>query len=586
MSLEHNENPSSLIDIRDGEKQVEIIQLILQYLDDLGFQNSKLVLADEASSYLKEKEIKQVDIERMKGLIVDGEWLEVEKLLQKPVLKLSIINKSLHYQIYKQQYLELIELHETQKAFNLLNKRLKPLETQHVINQQEFKDLCYLLTCNSVQEHLNFKSWLGISKERENLCLSINNLLNLEHFEKNESQLLPTLPPNRLLTLLNQAVHYQVNKYEHLKNKSQNNQIDSLFIDYEPIPIPNKIKHILKGHHKNVKSICNFNNTNLVASAGSDTKILIWNLNNDNEVIHPTAYLEGHQARIWELSNNNEGHLLASASADKTVKLWCFNENLLENNGDINVNNKINNITATNSQEYANNHNIYDLKLNTHSNYNSMSCIKTYSMHSHDVYTVKFHPNKKYHLASAGYDKKIQLFDINRENSSIKQFNGHQLAVTSITFNPNGNLLISGSKDCSVKLYDISSGLNIKTLGHHLGELTSVQSDNSGLYLLTSSKDNNHRLWDMRMLNKPKIKFKGHQNTSKHFIKARFIGNQFIASGSENSNYFIWDRFNGNIVNELNVPNLNGTVYDAAYNTLNDSLVVCSDSNDLVVWGY
>ena len=57
--------------------------------------------------------------------------------------------KSFLYAAYREQFLELIEAQEYQKAFTHLTKRLKPLEAS-AASLGEFKDLCYLLTCRSV----------------------------------------------------------------------------------------------------------------------------------------------------------------------------------------------------------------------------------------------------------------------------------------------------------------------------------------------------------------------------------------------------------------------------------------------------
>lgn len=51
------------------------------------------------------------------------------------------------------------------QAFVLLSKRLKPLEQMGSLHN-EFKDLCYLLTCKSIQDAPFFKSWEGIASSR------------------------------------------------------------------------------------------------------------------------------------------------------------------------------------------------------------------------------------------------------------------------------------------------------------------------------------------------------------------------------------------------------------------------------------
>lgn len=146
------------------------------------------------------------------------------------------------------------------------------------------------------------------------------------------------------------------------------------------------------------------------------------------------------------------------------------------------------------------------------------------------MYTVTFHPGGN-HVLTGGYDKTVRLYDINK-GQVLKAFAGHQLSVSKCVFNPYGNLIISGSKDNTIKFWDVTSGLCVKTISSHLGEVTSVEMNSNGSLLLSSSKDNSIRLWDIRMV-RPIRRFKGHQNTSKNFIRAGFANGTMIISGSE-----------------------------------------------------
>lgn len=119
-------------------------------------------------------------------------------------------------------------------------------------------------------------------------------------------------------------------------------------------------------------------------------------------------------------------------------------------------------------------------------------------------------------MVTGGYDKCVRLFDL-RENSTgalKKTFTGHNSSVSCVLFNPAGNFIISGqvfsdlndvilncllsSKDCSIKFWDIISGLCLKSITSPLGEVTSLEINSSGNLLLSGSKDNSNRLWDLR----------------------------------------------------------------------------------------
>lgn len=71
--------------------------------------------------------------------------------------------------VCRQEYLELIERQEYQKAFAFLNRRLKPMESTAASTPNEFVSLCYLLTCKSVGDADHFRSWAGVLGGREKL---------------------------------------------------------------------------------------------------------------------------------------------------------------------------------------------------------------------------------------------------------------------------------------------------------------------------------------------------------------------------------------------------------------------------------
>ncbi|KAL2915354.1 hypothetical protein HK105_205219 [Polyrhizophydium stewartii] len=195
---------------------------------------------------------------------------------------------------------------------------------------------------------------------------------------------------------------------------------------------------------------------------------------------------------------------------------------------------------------------------------------------SGDVYSVKYHPTNAF-LATGGYDKVVRLFDVER-GMVAKTFSGHQLSISKAIFSPLGNLIISGSKDNTIKFWDIISGLCIKTISSHLGEVTCVEMSSDGTLLLSSSKDNSNRLWDIRML-RPIRKFKGHQNTSKNFIRASFAGDSLIDGA-----VYLWDRDKGDVLQRLRGHT--GVVYSAAWNARQALFASCSEDSALCTWWY
>lgn len=132
----------SIFDPNETNVKHDILQTIIQYLQDEGYHGSAMVVQDEASVKAKNVASKRSQMRRMKRAILDGDWSEVERLLSRTTFRNL---PSFQYAVHRQQYLELIETQERQKAFSILQNRLKELES-HARTRDEFRDLCYLLT--------------------------------------------------------------------------------------------------------------------------------------------------------------------------------------------------------------------------------------------------------------------------------------------------------------------------------------------------------------------------------------------------------------------------------------------------------
>ncbi|TPX35009.1 hypothetical protein SmJEL517_g02468 [Synchytrium microbalum] len=416
-------------------------------------------------------------------------------------------------------------LYAMYKAFTFLNKRLKPLENLQT-TPTEFKDLCYLLTAKAVTDVPSFKNWEGVGPARERLAEQFQNMLEFENADRQGSVF---VPPHRLLELLRQAVAYQIEFARYHPRIAP--KVSTLLQDYTSVVIPNAIRHNFTGHTGNVKCV-DFvgDDGKWIVSGSSDNTVRVWDL----ETAMVLSVLEGHTSRIWDVASSRSGARVASASGDGTVKIW-------------------------------------DMKLSTR------LCLQTLKGAVGDVYAVKFHPSGT-HVATGGYDRAVRLYDLER-GVAVKTFTGHQLSVSRTVFSPLGNLIVSGSKDSTIRFWDVVSGLCIRTITSHLGEVTSVEMSSDGREMLSCSKDNSNRLWDLRMT-RPIRRFKGHQNTSKNFVRAGFMGDAIVVGGSEDGIVYLWDRDTGNILQTL--PAHDGVAYSGVWNTRQSLLLSCEESNPFV----
>eukprot|EP00177_Eucheuma_denticulatum_P008135 GFKZ01014818.1.p1 GENE.GFKZ01014818.1~~GFKZ01014818.1.p1 ORF type:complete len:617 (-),score=58.73 GFKZ01014818.1:910-2760(-) len=580
----------SIFDPHDPVVKHEIIRTIIQYLQDEGYTGSSMIVQDETNVKLRNIASKRSQLRRMKRAILDGEWPEVERLLARTTFKSM---KAFRYAVHRQQFLELIEAHDFQKAFSILQRRLKELEA-YARTSDEFRDMCYLLTCKSVVEAPSFRDWDGVAASRTALVEQYSRLLEFDNYQRDGHAPISAgsttvldakdVPPRRLLHLLQQALAFQIGSSRHLPEAPPH--IGTILEDYEAVVIPNRRMGTFVGHEGNVKCATFLGEEGCtLASGSSDNTVRIW----QTSTAKSKAVLRGHKSRIWDISATANGKLLASASGDSRIRIWDTSH-LLDANSEegcpvrqvrspniVNgvwrggrtdvrrvVSNEVENVTRLSDAESA------------------AGCRMELSGHSNDVYAVRFHPDGNA-LVAGGYDRIVRLYDT-ETGSLLKTFSGHKSSISSIAYNARGNVIITGSKDSTIKFWDIISGLCIKTMSSHLGEVTSVETNQSGTLMLSSSKDNSNRLWDLRTT-KAVRRFKGHQNTSKNFIRTRFGPREkVVVGGSEDGFVYIWDLETTDVVGKLGPAQ--GPVYGAKWNARQSVLASCNHDGVVVSWGY
>jgi WD40 repeat protein/tetratricopeptide (TPR) repeat protein/cell division protein FtsB len=81
--------------------------------------------------------------------------------------------------------------------------------------------------------------------------------------------------------------------------------------------------------------------------------------------------------------------------------------------------------------------------------------------------------------------------------SDLFTLKGHTSHVWGVAFSPDGKLMVSGSHDHTVKLWDARTGKEVKTLTGHRGKVYGVAFSPDGKRVASSSLDNTVRLWDV-----------------------------------------------------------------------------------------
>src|SRR5688572_17639689 len=74
---------------------------------------------------------------------------------------------------------------------------------------------------------------------------------------------------------------------------------------------------------------------------------------------------------------------------------------------------------------------------------------------------------------------------------------GHDQAVLAVEISPDSNYVATGSRDKTMKLWELSTGRELRTYLGHTGSVNNIRFSSKGNYAITSSGDGTARIWDV-----------------------------------------------------------------------------------------
>ncbi|XP_067928731.1 WD repeat-containing protein 48-like [Watersipora subatra] len=210
-------------------------------------------------------------------------------------------------------------------------------------------------------------------------------------------------------------------------------------------------------HRSGVNSLQYDEQTHRLYSAGRDSIIRIWDTNNVQNPYYQS--MEHHTDWINDIVLCCNGRTLISASSDTTVKVW-----------------------------------------NAQKGY----CMSTLRTHKDYVKALAYAKDQE-QVASGGLDKSIFLWDVNTltalttSNNTVttSSLTGSKDSIYSLAMNPTGTVIVSGSAENVLRVWDPRTCQKQMKLKGHTDNIKAIVLNHDGTQCISGSSDGTIRLWSL-----------------------------------------------------------------------------------------
>lgn len=242
---------------------------------------------------------------------------------------------------------------------------------------------------------------------------------------------------------------------------------------------------VLQGHEHVIKAINYTPDGKYLVSASSDGAIKIWDLKKKRV----RGALHGHELAVNALAIAPNGTLVASASSDGSVRIWDLNTEKEITRFDKYQGSLRSLAFAPNSRllAVANDANIelWDII--------ARQKLTTFSGHIRLVESVEFSRDGNL-LISGGVDETIRFWDINKKGLAGK-ISAPSHCINTLSSSVDG-ILATGGKDYTIRLWDVTSQSELAILEGHEASIRAIAFSSRGDYLVSADWDGFIKLWD------------------------------------------------------------------------------------------
>ena len=249
------------------------------------------------------------------------------------------------------------------------------------------------------------------------------------------------------------------------------------------------LKAVLVGHTDCVYAVKYTSDGRNLASSSMDQSVRLW----DGSTGELLGTLLGHTGWIWSLSFSGDGSKLISSSFDQTAIIW-----------DVQSKNIIHVLRGHSAQLHS-------------------ACLTEDGLIAASA-------------TEAQWEQDVFLWCV-ASGECLGTLTGHTDVLRCITFHPDSKTLLSGSSDCTVRIWNVITREQVRQLDHPDG-VASVAASNDGSRVATGTFDGDVFVWDF-MSGSLLLKLHGH---SRRVGSVCFSAdNNRIVSGSDDATIRIWE---------------------------------------------
>lgn len=421
----------------------------------------------------------------------------------------------------RQSFLEYLIRGDDSSALSVLRKQISALH----VGREKVHNLAFGV--------LSLKE-MGLGKVDDDDVVIESRKKLLTEMEK----LLPppiTLPDRRLDHLVELAVNGQIDSCMY------HNSFDSVSLYEDHLcgrdQIPTETIQILHDHKHEVWFVQFSNNGEHLASSSCDCSAIIWKVLQDGKITLKHT-LRSHQNPVSFVSWSPNDTMLLTCGNGEVLKLW-------------------------------------DVETGT--------CKHTFGNPGFTVSSCAWFPDsKRLVCGSSEAEKGIYMWDC--EGNEIKAWKGTRMPkILDLAVTPDGQNLISVFSDKEIRILNVTTNAERVISEEH--PITSLSISGDSKYLIVNLNSQEIHMWDVAGIWVKPWKYEGHKQ-HKYVIRSCFGGlnSTFIASGSEDSQVYIWNRRSSNPVEVLSGHSM--TVNCVSWNPKRPQMLAsASDDQTIRVWG-